>query len=845
MGNYELLKAAINEVIKANGRQEITGEVLNQVLLSMVNSLGAGYQCMGVATPSTNPGTPDQNVFYFATQAGTYTNFGAIVLQAGISVLIWDGDWASQTWFTVDATPTNNSQNLIASGAVFNAFKLDGGAYDVSAHNSGATFASLSALLNSANLNTLIPAEIRHGGMSIKYVQSSDNKYVQYRLMSDTFNTTVANWQGVDEKPTTGSDNLVKSGGVAVVDKIARGIANTTWEKKNIAGADYNSRLTSSLIEANVGDSFLFSCSSGYVASVFAIKSNNTYTTIVDSLENGTFVIPSDYIGFKITLRTNPDGGTMSLNDWNKFSLYKDIFNASKANSGVLFNGSIIKRNQVASFSDVTWEKKNVAGVDMDIRLTSSLIPGSAGDVFIFSAKNGYMANIYSFKEDNTYTKIADSLENTFFSLPADSVGFKVSINTNPNVGNMELDDWINVKVYADVADILNNISSLSTKTDVLEKFLNKIVLGSEVTWEYKNIAGASSNIRLTSSLITAIPNKEYILELRDTRYCFSVFNFTGESAYTSMFDSVNSCSFTVPENSIGFKVTIRKNPDSSQTIPFTATDTFDAFINQFQKKNGFIHLNLGSYNVMEYFNPSIFPQITTELRDSWIENFKHMMNTLGKTDILFAQEDNTVYKYSDAQDRNVYNDLYKQMFPYKYCCGFSLPSIYSKYKLYNGRTITINVDTGSVSYTRKHAFAEINIEGKKIALLSIHGGIHGEAGLRAEFSAIINELSNYDYVIIGGDTNADSYNGVPLVAQPVGFNPVITETFGAAGYETSNFDYWGNFITQRDPFGSEHDKCIDTFLTKNLSICSFDVLTESDQRDHYPIMSDVTLSFD
>lgn len=120
MGNYELLKAAINEVIKANGRQEITGQVLNQVLLSMVNSLGAGYQCMGVATPSTDPGTPDQNVFYFATQAGTYTNFDAIVLQAGISVLIWDGDWASQTWFTVDNEPTAESNNLVKSGGIYN-----------------------------------------------------------------------------------------------------------------------------------------------------------------------------------------------------------------------------------------------------------------------------------------------------------------------------------------------------------------------------------------------------------------------------------------------------------------------------------------------------------------------------------------------------------------------------------------------------------------------------------------------------------------------------------------------------------------------------------------------------
>ena len=216
MGNYELLKAAINDVIKANGRQEITGEVLNQVLLSMVNSLGAGYQCMGVATPSTNPGTPDQNVFYFATQTGTYTNFDAIVLQAGISVLIWDGDWASQTWFTVDSAPTNNSQNLIASGAVFNALKLDGGAYDVSAHNSGATFASLSALLNSENLNTLIPTEIRHGGMSIKFVQSSDNKYVRFNLIADEFTTDVTKWQSenLDDIANINSINPIKSSGV-------------------------------------------------------------------------------------------------------------------------------------------------------------------------------------------------------------------------------------------------------------------------------------------------------------------------------------------------------------------------------------------------------------------------------------------------------------------------------------------------------------------------------------------------------------------------------------------------------------------------------------------------------
>lgn len=91
--------------------------------------------------------------------------------------------------------------------------------YDVSSHNDGAVFESLSAILSSSNLSTLIPTSVRHGGMTIRFIlgseQSSDNKYVQFRLMSDTFNTTPANWQGVDDEPIAGSDNLVKSGGVA------------------------------------------------------------------------------------------------------------------------------------------------------------------------------------------------------------------------------------------------------------------------------------------------------------------------------------------------------------------------------------------------------------------------------------------------------------------------------------------------------------------------------------------------------------------------------------------------------------------------------------------------------
>lgn len=44
----------------------------------------------GVATTSTNPGTPDGNVFYLASEAGTYANFGDLKLE-GLSVIIYNG----------------------------------------------------------------------------------------------------------------------------------------------------------------------------------------------------------------------------------------------------------------------------------------------------------------------------------------------------------------------------------------------------------------------------------------------------------------------------------------------------------------------------------------------------------------------------------------------------------------------------------------------------------------------------------------------------------------------------------------------------------------------------------
>lgn len=96
MSNYSSIKATINANIKTNGNKEITGSILNSVLLQIVDAVGAGYRYLGIATPS-NPGTnqsPDYNCFYLSVTPGTYTHLGNLVVNSGeVAILKYDTTW--------------------------------------------------------------------------------------------------------------------------------------------------------------------------------------------------------------------------------------------------------------------------------------------------------------------------------------------------------------------------------------------------------------------------------------------------------------------------------------------------------------------------------------------------------------------------------------------------------------------------------------------------------------------------------------------------------------------------------------------------------------------------------
>ena len=97
MSNWSDLKKDVANVIKTNGNQEITGQKLQDVLNNIISNLGKNYQFVDIATPSTNPGTPDGNVFYIAYSKGTYTNFSGITLSSDeVAFLLYNGSWTKK-----------------------------------------------------------------------------------------------------------------------------------------------------------------------------------------------------------------------------------------------------------------------------------------------------------------------------------------------------------------------------------------------------------------------------------------------------------------------------------------------------------------------------------------------------------------------------------------------------------------------------------------------------------------------------------------------------------------------------------------------------------------------------
>lgn len=132
----------------------------------------------------------------------------------GAKALYYQGERVSST----NTWEANEVVEIFYDGTDYYANNVKGGSgdgvYDVSVNildnGSPSQYATLSAAL------AVVPANVRKPGMSIKFINSSNSRYEQYRYMLSTLTgfTTEANWQGVDSYPVKDSKNLIDSGAV-------------------------------------------------------------------------------------------------------------------------------------------------------------------------------------------------------------------------------------------------------------------------------------------------------------------------------------------------------------------------------------------------------------------------------------------------------------------------------------------------------------------------------------------------------------------------------------------------------------------------------------------------------
>lgn len=252
MANYEELKRAVKQVIKPNGVQEITGEILQNVLVKMIDTFGDEYKCKGVAVTTTTPQVSGKTL-YFASTPGVYANFaGLSVVKGEIVAFAYDG--------------ANWTKTVLVDASNFATVELLGDC-DVSALNSGRTYYLSEAI-------QAVPVDRRKGGLVLKFVNKNTSKYDVYYNVNEQWSTQTSDWTPLNLLPfiaeiTTSYGNLqgVIDGTIQIHNGSPKGELKTLeavlTELEDKGENVFNKRLAVSFVDAKTRQRVIYFCKVG------------------------------------------------------------------------------------------------------------------------------------------------------------------------------------------------------------------------------------------------------------------------------------------------------------------------------------------------------------------------------------------------------------------------------------------------------------------------------------------------------------------------------------------------------------------------------------------------------
>lgn len=277
MANYEELKRAVKQVIKPNGVQEITGEILQNVLVKMIDTFGDEYKCKGVAVTSTTPQVSGKTL-YFASTPGVYANFaGLSVVKGEFVAFVYDGTSWSKT-VLLDVTNLATVELL--------------GDCDVSALNNGRTYDINKAI-------QAVPTDRRKGGLILKFVNKKTSKYDVYYNVNEQWSTQTSDWTPLNLLPfiteiikSYGDFQQVVDGTIQIHNASPNGevkrLDTVLSELEEKGESVFKNRLAVSFVEEKFGKRVIYFCKTN----TFSDNADDWSKTPVGGAGGGVSLLP-------------------------------------------------------------------------------------------------------------------------------------------------------------------------------------------------------------------------------------------------------------------------------------------------------------------------------------------------------------------------------------------------------------------------------------------------------------------------------------------------------------------------------------------------------------------------
>lgn len=451
--------------------------------------------------------------------------------------------------------------------------------------------------------------------------------------------------------------------------------------------------------------------------------------------------------------------------------------------------------------------------------------------VLAYDVEGNYVG---AYKSDNTFVK--DGSESGYDTLDIGQLmsnfptyRFKLSVyaRSNPPIALSECENWLISNSLFNYLDITTNVSN--------NKNINTIKLWTRGSINTSNGKDVYNNERVRTNKF--IPTNAEIIQIDSTRgFYILAYNLDGsyvgayksdgtfvidgsESGYNTQFD-IGSLQEKYPNYRFRLSVYARSNPpvNLSECANWTLTNSI--------LNTDTIDLCIGEYNIGK-FNMGNSGGISSDV-ETKIYNYKKFFATTNADAFMLLEcteniDSNNVYNTNNVLFDPIY--LYRSRYEKE-------TEIVSQHRLYNTQFSYMHTSGDPSAWC---IYGYTIIKNRRIALVSalLNVTANTEQKIRALNKLLETLLIDFDYAVIGMDTNALSATEADA----------IKEYMNTHDYVSGNWGYLGYMDTYNLSSTMYHS--IDNIFVKGGKIVDFevpDVYTELSS-DHYPVIAKIRLT--